>query len=69
MEAFSNGELIASAFRHYKWDGDSDSGWVITTNAWTGAYSDPIPNRPEALSQLKVWAAYEVAQKAAKQDA
>lgn len=45
-------EVIAEATRHYKREGASFSGWVIT---WGSNYGDPVPNKREAYKHLR-WA-------------
>jgi hypothetical protein len=42
-------EIVAEAERFYKKDGANFSGWIVRGGL---DYSDPIPNKSEALRQL-----------------
>jgi len=44
-------EVIAEATRFYKRDGAGFSGWVVSAGGGL-SYSDPIPNKREAMAQL-----------------
>lgn len=43
------------AERYYKSEGSSFSGWVVRSTSDPFSYSDPIPNKKEAVHQLLQW--------------
>lgn len=43
-------EVVAEATRFYKRDGADFSGWVVRSGL---DYTDPIPNKPEAMEALR----------------
>lgn len=45
-------DVVAEATRHYRYEGAGFSGWVVSTGGGT-AYGDPIPNKREALKNLR----------------
>ncbi|RNG08209.1 hypothetical protein EEJ42_33450 [Streptomyces botrytidirepellens] len=45
-------EVIAEAKRFYKSHGASFSGWIVSVGKGL-SHSDPIPNKPEAMAQLR----------------
>jgi hypothetical protein len=43
--------LVAEATRYYQSEGATFSGWVIASGRNSG---DPVPNKPEAMAQMRV---------------
>jgi hypothetical protein len=49
---YENVEVVAEATRYYQRDGATFSGWIVASHG-DGSHSDPIPNKREALAQLR----------------
>lgn len=49
---YENVEVVAEATRYYKRDGATFSGWIVASHG-DGSHSDPIPNKREAMAQLR----------------
>jgi hypothetical protein len=43
------------AVRYYQTEGARFSGWIVREPGDPYAYSDPIPNKPEAIEVLLAW--------------
>jgi hypothetical protein len=43
--------LVAEATRYYQSEGATFSGWIVVSGR---LHSDPIPNKPEAMAQLRL---------------
>jgi hypothetical protein len=47
---YENVETVAEMTRHYKREGATFSGWIVRSGP---EYGEPIPNKREALAQLR----------------